>query len=144
MKQIEVTIMGQSYLLGCPEDGEGSLRLAVDKVDSAMCAIRDNGKIRARDRIAVLAALNLAVDLVERQRCAADPLAVTPATGGTAQTMPLGTGSAWATPAPAERSWMAGTAGAAQAHSSAAEPHLELLLTKLDQALADPEERKPV
>ena len=41
MKQIEVQIMGQSYLLGCPEDGEERLRIAVEKVDSAMCTIRD-------------------------------------------------------------------------------------------------------
>jgi cell division protein ZapA len=31
-------------------------------VDEAMCKIRDAGKIKARDRIAVLAALNLAFD----------------------------------------------------------------------------------
>ena len=36
------------------------------KVDQAMCKIRDAGKIKARDRIAVLAALNLAFDLTDR------------------------------------------------------------------------------
>jgi cell division protein ZapA len=61
-KQVEVQIMGQSYLLGCPEDGESQLRAAVDRVDAAMCKIRDAGKIKARDRIAVLAALNLAFE----------------------------------------------------------------------------------
>ena len=66
MKQIEVQIMGQSYLLGCPEGGEARLREAVDRVDAAMCRIRDAGKIKARDRIAVLAALNLAFDLADR------------------------------------------------------------------------------
>ncbi len=80
MKQIEVQIMGQSYLLGCPEGGEARLRDAVDKVDSAMCRIRDAGKVKARDRIAVLAALNLAFDLTERPAAApAAPLA--PAAG---------------------------------------------------------------
>ena len=61
-KQIEVQIMGQSYLLGCPEGGEERLQAAVNRVDEAMCKIRDAGKIKARDRIAVLAALNLAFD----------------------------------------------------------------------------------
>ena len=61
-KQIEVQIMGQSYLLGCPEGGEERLLAAVGRVDAAMCKIRDAGKIKARDRIAVLAALNLAFD----------------------------------------------------------------------------------
>ena len=57
--------MGQSYLLGCPEGGEARLLAAVDKVDQAMCKVRDAGKIKARDRIAVLAALNLAFEQTE-------------------------------------------------------------------------------
>ena len=70
-KQIEVQIMGQSYLLGCPEGGEGRLLEAVEKVDTAMCRIRDAGKVKARDRIAVLAALNLAFDIADREQRAA-------------------------------------------------------------------------
>ena len=65
MKQLEVQIMGQSYLLGCPEGGEVKLLEAVERVDTAMCKIRDAGKVRARERIAVLAALNLAFDVAE-------------------------------------------------------------------------------
>jgi cell division protein ZapA len=61
-RQIDVQIMGQSYILGCPEGGEERLMGAVRKVDEAMCKIRDAGKIKARDRIAVLAALNLAFE----------------------------------------------------------------------------------
>ncbi len=63
MKQIEVTIMGQSYILGCPEGGERDLLAAVSAVDREMCGIRDAGKVKARERIAVLAALNLAFGL---------------------------------------------------------------------------------
>lgn len=70
MKQIEVTIMGQSYLLGCPEGGETALLEAVGNVDREMSAIRDAGKVKARDRIAVLAALNLAYALAERPAAA--------------------------------------------------------------------------
>jgi len=66
MKQVEVQIMGQSYLLGCPDGGEQRLLEAVERVDTAMCKIRDAGKVKARDRIAVLAALNLAFDVSER------------------------------------------------------------------------------
>jgi cell division protein ZapA len=68
MKQLEVQIMGQSYLLGCPEGGEQRLLEAVEKVDTAMCKIRDAGKVKARDRIAVLAALNLAFDTERAQQ----------------------------------------------------------------------------
>jgi cell division protein ZapA len=73
MKQIEVQIMGQSYLLGCPEGGEPQLREAVERVDAAMCKIRDAGKVKARDRIAVLASLNLAFDLAQREAAIAAP-----------------------------------------------------------------------
>lgn len=71
MKQIEVTIMGQSYILACPEGGEASLLMAVETVDQEMCAIRNSGKVRARERIAVLSALNLAYRLAERPPAAA-------------------------------------------------------------------------
>ena len=60
MKQIEVTIMGQSYILGCPEGGETSLLEAVGNVDREMGAIRDAGKVKGTDRIAVMAALSVA------------------------------------------------------------------------------------
>lgn len=66
MKQVEVTIMGQGYILGCPEGGEALLAAAVANVDHEMSAIRDGGKVKARERIAVLAALNLAYQLAER------------------------------------------------------------------------------
>ena len=66
MKQLEVTIMGQSYILGCPEGGETALLEAVGEVDREMSAIRDAGKVKARERIAVLAALNLAYALAQR------------------------------------------------------------------------------
>ncbi|WP_042423624.1 cell division protein ZapA [Comamonas granuli] len=67
MKQLEVQIMQQSYLLGCPEGREARLLDAVERVDTAMTRIRDAGKVRARERIAVLAALNLAFELADRE-----------------------------------------------------------------------------
>ena len=65
MKQIETTILGQSYMLACPPDGEALLRQAVSIVDKEMSAIRDAGKVKARERIAVLTALNLAYQRAE-------------------------------------------------------------------------------
>ena len=66
MKQLEVTILGQSYVLACPDGGEALLLSAVASVDNEMSAIRDAGKVKARERIAVLAALNLAYRLAEQ------------------------------------------------------------------------------
>ncbi len=76
MKQIEVQILQQSYLLSCPEGHESRLLEAVERVDTAMTRIRDAGKVRARERIAVLAALNLAFDIADRE---ATDLAAAPA-----------------------------------------------------------------
>lgn len=107
MKQLEVQIMGQSYLLGCPEGGESSLLDAVERVDSAMCKIRDVGKVRARDRIAVLAALNLASEFSEQNAVALKASAA----------------AASDTAAPA-------------VESAGADPRLNVLIEKLDSALS--------
>jgi cell division protein ZapA len=66
MKQIEATILGQSYALACPAGGEQLLREAVAIVDREMSAIRNAGKVKARERMAVLAALNLAYQRAEQ------------------------------------------------------------------------------
>jgi cell division protein ZapA len=113
MKQIEVQIMGQSYLLGCPEGGEQPLREAVERVDAAMCKIRDAGKVKARDRIAVLASLNLAFDLGQREAALAAPAPA--ADPGPA-------------PAPASETAAAG--------NDADEGQAAQLVQRLDQALA--------
>ncbi|GCL61399.1 cell division protein ZapA [Pseudaquabacterium pictum] len=79
MKQIEATILGQSYMLACPPDGEALLREAVAIVDREMSAIRDAGKVKARERIAVLTALNLAYQRAEQAQVAARTPAPVPA-----------------------------------------------------------------
>jgi cell division protein ZapA len=81
MKQMEVTIMGQSYILACPEGGEISLLAAVAQVDGEMSAIRDAGKVKARERIAVLAALNLAYQLAEQPLPVAGKASAKPVSG---------------------------------------------------------------
>ncbi len=89
MKQIETTILGQSYMLACPPDGEKLLREAVAIVDKEMSAIRDAGKVKARERIAVLTALNLAYLQAERLNAPAPTAAPTAAPGGMADASAL-------------------------------------------------------
>lgn len=85
MKQVEFTIMGQGYILGCPEGGDALLEEAVRTVDREMSAIRDGGKVKARERIAVLAALNLAYRLAQPAPAPqAAPAAAAPAEAGDA------------------------------------------------------------
>jgi cell division protein ZapA len=91
MKQVEVSILGQVYMLGCPEGGETLLAAAVASVDKEMTTIREGGKVKARERIAVLAALNVAYQLAERlaQTPAASPLAKSAADGAEASEVDL-------------------------------------------------------
>jgi len=64
MIQIDVTIMGQPYRLACKEDEERALREAAGFLDKKMCTIRDAGKIKGNDRIAVMAALGMAAEFL--------------------------------------------------------------------------------
>ena len=66
MKQIDVQIMQQSYVLTCPDGQEERVQEAARRLDDAMTRIRDSGKVRSRDRVAVLAALNMAFDVLDR------------------------------------------------------------------------------
>jgi cell division protein ZapA len=118
MKQLEVLILGQSYLLGCPDGGDARLLEAVERVDTAMCKIRDSGKVRARERIAVLAALNLAFDL-------GDQTSVFPAAASTTATAPKTEQAPPETSQPVQD-----------------DPVLQGLLDRLDQALV--EHRRPI
>ena len=60
MIHVDVTIMGQTYKLACREGEEGALREASKLLDKRMSAIRDAGKVKGNDRIAVMAALGMA------------------------------------------------------------------------------------
>lgn len=83
---LEATILGQSYVLACPPGQEAQLRDAAGLVDREMCAIRDAGRVKARERIAVLTALNLAwqqIELQARQSVAASQAAAAAAAPAT-------------------------------------------------------------
>jgi len=64
MIQLDVNIMGQPYRLACRDGEEATLREAVAYLDGKMCALRDSGKVRGTDRIAVMAALSVAAEFL--------------------------------------------------------------------------------
>jgi len=74
MIQLDVSIMGQAYKLACKEGEEEALKQAVAYLDGKMCAIRDVGKVKGNDRIAVMAALGIAAELLST-KSAEGPLA---------------------------------------------------------------------
>lgn len=64
MIQLDVTIMGNPYRLACKEGEEKTLKEAVSFLDGKMCALRDSGKVKGNDRIAVMAALSVAAEFL--------------------------------------------------------------------------------
>jgi cell division protein ZapA len=64
MIHLDVQIMGQPYRLACREGEEQTLREAVHYLDGKMCALRDSGKVKGNDRIAVMAALSVAAEFL--------------------------------------------------------------------------------
>jgi cell division protein ZapA len=64
MSQLNVTILGQPFMLACREGEEEALRMAVSYLDQRMRTIRDAGKVKGNDRIAVIAALGIAAELL--------------------------------------------------------------------------------
>jgi cell division protein ZapA len=66
-KQIEATILGATYRLACSPETEGALLEAVARVDAEMSKIRTHSNVRGTDRIAVMAALSIASELLRLQ-----------------------------------------------------------------------------
>jgi len=59
-KTIEISILGRSYKIACEDDEREALLEAVAYLDGKMGEIKKAGKVSGADRIAVMAALNIA------------------------------------------------------------------------------------
>lgn len=64
VKGIDVSIMGREFRVACPEDEQEELLAAVSYLDRKMREIRDSGKVIGVERIAIMAALNIAHELL--------------------------------------------------------------------------------
>ena len=59
-KSLQIAIMGREFRVACPEDEQAGLLEAVDYLNRKMLEIRDGGKVIGLERIAIMAALNIA------------------------------------------------------------------------------------
>ena len=59
-KTIEISVLGRSYKIACAEGEHAALLEAAAYLDGKMGDIRKAGKVSGTDRIAVMAALNIA------------------------------------------------------------------------------------
>jgi cell division protein ZapA len=63
-KTIEVTLLGRTYRVACGDGEREALMQAVAYLDGKMNEIRKSGKVMGAERIAVMAALNVAHELL--------------------------------------------------------------------------------
>jgi cell division protein ZapA len=61
---LDVNILDREFRVACPEDERAELQDAVAYLDKKMREIRDTGKIASVERIAIMAALNIAHELL--------------------------------------------------------------------------------
>jgi len=63
MEQITLSILGREYRVACRPEERNELLACAHYVDQKMASIRDGGKVLGADRVAVLAALQIAQEL---------------------------------------------------------------------------------
>ena len=68
---LDVAILGREFKVACKESERAELVEAVAYLDRRMREIRDGGKVSGTDRIAVMAALNIAHELLRVRKSAA-------------------------------------------------------------------------
>jgi cell division protein ZapA len=61
---LTINLMGREFRVACPEGEERNLLASVDLLNRKMKEVRDTGKVVGNERIAIMAALNIAHELV--------------------------------------------------------------------------------
>jgi cell division protein ZapA len=65
---VTVRILDKEYFVGCPPDERQDLLDSAEYLSKKMREVRDTGKVVGADRIAVMAALNMANELLRLRR----------------------------------------------------------------------------
>jgi cell division protein ZapA len=63
-KSLDINIMGRTYKVNCADDERDALLQAVGYLDQKMNEIKSSGRVGSLERIAVMAALNIAHELL--------------------------------------------------------------------------------
>ena len=67
-RAIEVTVLDRTLKIACKEDEKADLLNAVEYLDAKMREIKTNSKALSVERVAIMAALNIAHELLSAQR----------------------------------------------------------------------------
>jgi cell division protein ZapA len=57
---VTISLLGREFRVGCPEGEEKQLLASVDYLNRKLKEVRDTGKVVGNERIAIMAALNIA------------------------------------------------------------------------------------
>ncbi|HEU5134448.1 MAG TPA: cell division protein ZapA [Steroidobacteraceae bacterium] len=69
---VTVRILEKEYFVSCPQDERADLLDSAEYLNKKMREIRDTGKVVGADRIAVMAALNMANELLRLRKLDTD------------------------------------------------------------------------
>ena len=66
-KALTINVMGREFRVACPEGEEKPLLASVDFLNRRLREVKDAGKVVGNDRIAMMAALNIAHELLSQK-----------------------------------------------------------------------------
>ncbi len=64
---LTIQILGREFRVGCPDGEEKQLLASVDYLNRKLREVRDTGKVVGNERIAIMAALNIAHELLSNR-----------------------------------------------------------------------------
>jgi cell division protein ZapA len=65
---VTISILGKEFMVACPENEHAALSESARLLDGKMREIHDSGKVIGTERCAVMAALNIANELLQLRR----------------------------------------------------------------------------
>ena len=67
-RPVRVSILDKEYLISCPDDEREQLHAAVDFINEKLLEVKDSGNVIGTERIVIMAALNIANELLAYKR----------------------------------------------------------------------------
>jgi cell division protein ZapA len=67
---VNITILGKEFMVACPDEERAALSAAARYLDEQMRRIQESGRVIGTERCAVMAALNIANELLALRRSA--------------------------------------------------------------------------
>ena len=64
---LTISLLGREFRVACPEGEEGQLLAAADYLNRKLKEVRDTGKVVGNERIAIMAALNIAHESMSKR-----------------------------------------------------------------------------